>query len=215
MLLKIDDRERNQDFFDALDMYGTEKGFEWKIEHLLVGDIMCGNIIIERKEATDFICSIMDGRLREQAAKMCLNYKNRYIIIEGNPFRTESVIHHHAIMGMMTSLLVKHDIKIMFVDNAVQTAYACYSIIHKHLTEETFNPTEHKQAVYKNTDDDIVVAMLLQIPRLPYNKAKAIAEQYEYSFLKLVNNVSIERLLQIEGIGDVIAKRVYNFLKKH
>ena len=92
---------------------------------LEVGDVACGDIVIERKEAGDFVGSIIDGRLNEQAAKMSLNYDHKYVIIEGNPFRTDSNINPHAIIGKMVSLLVKHDMKIIFVETPTQFVFAC------------------------------------------------------------------------------------------
>lgn len=214
MLFKIDSRESNQDLWDAFDILAYEKGFEYISTGLDTGDVTCGNVVIERKTASDFISSIMDSRGREQPAKMCLNYKYKYIIVEGNPFRTKSAINHNAIIGKMSSLLVKYEINILFVDTPVHFVYACYSIIRKHMDGETFDPEDFIQLKYKTTDEHIITAMIHQIPGLGYDKAKTIAEKYNNSFSNMVNEISIESLQEIEGIGKVTAEKVYEIIKK-
>lgn len=215
MLLKIDDRERNQEMFDAFDILGSENDFQYKICHLETGDVVCGDIVIERKEAVgDFIGSIIDGRLREQAAKMCLNFEHKYLIIEGNPYRTRSKISHNAIIGKMTSLAVKYNIKIILVETPQQFAYACWSIIKKHIEEGMFDPNDFKKLSYKVSDDDIVTAMILQIPGIGYDKAKQIAEKYNYSLITLTNNITKEELCSIEGIGEVTAEKVISVVTR-
>jgi len=206
--IKVDTREHNQEMFDSFDILATKQGFEYERTFLEVGDVACGNIVIERKEANDYVSSIMDGRLREQAAKMSLNYQYKYVIVEGNPYKTKSSINAHAIIGKMTSLLIKHDIKLLFVETPEQFAFACYSIIKKHMDEGSFNPEEFKKLQYKVGKNDIITAMLYQIPNIGYDKAKAIAEMFEYSLPKLLNEVTKEKLMLIKGIGETMAERI-------
>lgn len=214
MIIKIDTREHNTEMFDAFDILCHERGWEYEVDTLLTGDVMCGNIIIERKEAGDFIHSIMDGRLKEQAAKMCLNFKHKFIIIEGDIFGTESKISTNAIIGKMTSLVVKHNIKLINVANPSQFAYACMSLIDKHISGEIFNPEEHQSLAYKTDNTDILTAMLYQIPRLGWDKAKLIAEKCDYSLKVFVEKASVERLLEIDGVGDVMAERIMSYVTK-
>ncbi len=208
MHIKVDTREKSEQLFDAFDILAYEKGFDYEKTTLQVGDVSCGNVVIERKEANDFVSSIMDGRLSSQAAKMCLNYEYKYVIIEGNPFRTNSKINENAIIGKMSSLAVKYNIRMLFVEYPQQFVYACYSIIKKHAEEGTFNPNEHDTLAYKNSEEDIVVSMLYQIKNLGLDKAKAIAEMYDYNLAVLTFSITKEDLLTIPGIGDVIADKI-------
>lgn len=214
MKFKIDSREHNEDLFTSFDLLGAEKGFTYEKTFLDVGDITCGNIVIERKTAGDFIGSIMDGRLKEQSAKMSLNYKFKYIIIEGNPFRTESEIHTHAIIGKMTSLAVKHQIHILTVENPSQLVYMCWSLINKHIMGGTFNPAEHNVLRYKVKDEEFLSSCLYQISNLGIEKAKTISEMFNNSFTEFMNNVTKEKLKMIDGVGDKLSERIISLFKK-
>jgi len=213
MIIKIDTREHNEDMFDAFDLICAEHGWSYEKTFLTVGDIACGNIVIERKEAGDFVHSIMDGRLKEQAAKMCLNYEYKYVIIEGNPFQTDSRISTNAIIGKMTSLIVKHNIKLLYVDNPAQLAYACFSLIKKHIEGEIFNPNEHQTLAYKTDNKDVLTAMLYQIPNIGFEKAQLISNLCNHSLKTFVEKATKERLMNIDGIGDVMSDRIMEFTK--
>lgn len=211
---KVDSREKSQDLFDAFDIYGAEKKFTWEKTYLEVGDVVCGNICIERKDAGDFVGSVMDGRLKEQAAKMFMNFKHKYIIIEGNPFKTNSQIHHNALIGMMASLSAKYGIHILNVENQNQFVYACYSLVNKHVLQEEFNPETHSMLKHKITDEEIIVAMLHQIPGLGYDKAKAIAGLYGNSLKRIMNDINYGDLIVLNGIGKKTAEKIINILNK-
>ena len=128
MKILVDTREHNEDIFDTLDILSSEKGFEWEKATLETGDVVCGNVCIERKEAGDFVGSITTGHLKEQCAKMCLNFPDpnghKYLILEGDPYTTRSNMNINAITGQMTSLAVKYNIKLVYVPNAAQFVYA-------------------------------------------------------------------------------------------
>lgn len=210
----LDDREHSQTLKDAFQYVGITRCFDYEIAHLEIGDVQCGNICIERKEASDFVGSIMDGRLKEQARKMNLGFEHRYIIIEGNPFQTGSAISHNAIIGKMTSLLVKHNIGLLFVENELQFVETCYSIVKKHMENHQFNPNYVPSAIPKKTEDEILAMMLCQINGISYSKAKDICSLYNNSLSTLVNNATIGEIKSIDGVGKVLATRICEFVKK-
>ena len=77
----VDDRERPSGVIAEL-----EKGLAVvvKIEHLSVGDYCVdGAVLIERKTATDFAQSLMDGRLFSQAGRMSSSPFGRLTLLRG------------------------------------------------------------------------------------------------------------------------------------
>lgn len=68
---------------------------DYRVEDLLV---------VERKSATDFVLSIMDGRLFEQAAKMSAGSATSVLLLEGDPLETRSAIEPASIVGAMSAL---------------------------------------------------------------------------------------------------------------
>jgi ERCC4-type nuclease len=211
---KVDSREHNPDLFLYFDLYSKEKGFSWSKELLEVGDIVCGNVCIERKEASDFVGSILDGRLKEQAMRMYANYEHRYIIIEGDVFATKSNINHNAIIGKMTSLCAKYGIYLINVNSPRHTVYTCYSIVAKIFAENKLDFINFNKSVRRLNDIDIVVAMLLQIPGLGLDRAKKIAEFYKTTPSEIFGKICYNDLVNIDGIGEVTTRKVLNSIGK-
>lgn len=213
MEILIDLRERSEDLLYHFKTLALEKSFDFKQQMLVVGDVVCGNVVIERKEASDFVSSIFDGRLKEQAAKMSMNFQHKYVIIEGDPFHSGSDISDHAIIGKMTSLLVKNDIRLLVVNNTEQFVYACYSLITKHQEAKNFCADDFEKVLFKIDGEAILTAMLFQIPGLGIDKSKQIAQLYNNSLKAFVNTATENELIKIDGIGKKTAQKVLSFLK--
>jgi len=75
----IDDREDIR-FFNALKLEIPHI----KRKRLQIGDITFADVVIERKDADDFLSSLLDGRISKQLHKMKDAYEHRIFIITGN-----------------------------------------------------------------------------------------------------------------------------------
>ena len=106
-------------------------GIKFERKRLKTGDYVLGNCCIERKEINDFCASIIDGRLKGQVEKMKRDFKYNYVIVIGRVKDKTSDIHENCILGKMTSLIVKHDMKLLFADDEFQFCYLVKSLIAK------------------------------------------------------------------------------------
>ena len=77
-----DDREAGQPVLIALQSLGC---LQAKVERLSVGDYdLGGRLIVERKTAKDFVASIIDGRLFQQASQLSRAPEQSCLILEGS-----------------------------------------------------------------------------------------------------------------------------------
>lgn len=77
-----------------------------EVRELGCGDYMVReDYAIERKTATDFVLSIMDKRLFEQATKMKGEFGRCVVILEGDVYKTRSGIEPKAITGALNWLV--------------------------------------------------------------------------------------------------------------
>jgi ERCC4-type nuclease len=186
------------------------------------------DVVIERKEASDFASSTTDGRLSEQADRMIAEHDHVYVIIEndvgqyydGDKYQTKSFynlqyshVGYKSLIGMQTSLAVKRDIKIIYTESVEHTIYAVNRVF------ERFMDDEHVSAdggYVKTADtgevDDVQVAMLMQIDGISEDKAEEIIQCLGSigGFIHAYNEgADVERdLKSIEGIGPTLADRV-------
>ena len=109
--MKIDDRERK-----------IFKHFpDFDIVRLEVGDIISGDVCIERKSLTDFISSVKDKRLLIQAKRMRENYDNCYILVESDLskiakhiFFKNLKININYIKSVVSQVLIHYNVPVVF-----------------------------------------------------------------------------------------------------
>ena len=74
-------------------------------QELSSGDyVLTEGCAVERKEATDFVLSVMQGRLFDQVARMQNEYAQVTVLIEGDPYATRSNIAPEAVDGALSWL---------------------------------------------------------------------------------------------------------------
>ncbi|MEM3407381.1 MAG: ERCC4 domain-containing protein [Nitrososphaerota archaeon] len=79
-MILIDYREKDSGIPRLL----MKKNIPISFENLEIGDYIIGDIVIERKTSKDFIASIFDGRIFEQAGKISSYTNKSILLIEGN-----------------------------------------------------------------------------------------------------------------------------------
>lgn len=99
MEIHVDYRERK--IIDIL----NNLNIEHKIFTLDIGDILIGDILIERKTLSDLVASIKDGRYQEQ--KMRLKQYNGKVIFLIEGFLEKSNPNYDMILGAMVSIQFK------------------------------------------------------------------------------------------------------------
>ncbi len=108
---------------------------EVSIEALDCGDFVVGpGAVVERKRGDDFVSSIFDGRLMEQAARLKATYARVFIVIEGNPYEGRSQIAPSAITGAISYLAALCQFTVLRVENLAETA-AVVTTIARHLQD--------------------------------------------------------------------------------
>jgi ERCC4-type nuclease len=99
------------------------KGIEVVQLELACGDYRVGDeLLIERKAATDFVLSIMDGRLFEQVAKMAAETSRAVILLEGDPLKVRSEMREESILGAMSAIPVFFNVSLLQAGSIEQSA---------------------------------------------------------------------------------------------
>jgi Fanconi anemia group M protein len=104
-------------FTITIDMREQRSGLTQRLENseivtvqyadLAVGDFLLSNdVVVERKEATDFLLSVFDQRLFSQVAHMKATYLRPIILIEGDIFKTRSAVTPNALRGALSWMSV-------------------------------------------------------------------------------------------------------------
>lgn len=195
----IDYREQN----GILEKIAKKFPYQYKLENLITGDmIVNGTLCIERKTPADFVHSITDGRLFDQAIKMKNNYPACVIAVEGRLAellykQTKGNLNINAIMGTVASLTVDFNIPVVFMDKYSQLLY--YHFINRMFKQKSSAPRVH--VVKEDDPDKARLAVLCSVPHVGGKKAHLILKEFG-SVANAISNV--DNWERVEGIGNKI-----------
>ena len=106
-----------------------------KSKLLVVGDYLVSDrIAIERKTSQDFVSSIMDRRLWDQASALKKNFEKPVLIIEGNNLYER--INPNAVRGAFAALAVDFAIPMIWTTDAKETAAMIYWLAKREQLDE-------------------------------------------------------------------------------
>jgi len=206
----VDQREINSGVVAALK---TDE-VEFLIKSLPAGDYVVDNrVFIERKTTKDFIRSIIDGRLFNQAAKLKKFGDRQLFIIEGlNPVLT-SGINRKAVTGAIISLAVSWQIPILYCDSPRHTAFII-GLIHAQLTKRA-ETIKHKTYWRKKSNNRELQKknILESMPMIGPHLANELLNNF--GSLNKIFKASEDELKDVPGIGEKKAKKIKWMLKEN
>jgi len=177
-------------------------------------------IPVERKAAEDFVASIQDGRIFNQAYMMSTLSPVGYIIVEGTPSLAlfERKFPRRAYIGALASLALKRSpyghrgqISIIVVDSYHDTALFL-ALLYKQLQEGKLDRLPKLVVKGKRLLDKkgVMIAMLQAIPGVGQERARMIAEHFN-SISELVR-ASVSDIARVKGVSIELARRIKDYL---
>ncbi len=202
----VDSREHSKDIIHAL----HDMGVAVTMQRLEVADyLLSGSIGVEFKTPKDFVDSIIDGRILEQAKKMVDAFPTPLIVIQGDQdLYAQRNIHPHAVQGMLSTLALSFRIPVLFTRTPEETAHIFYTIIKREqkgslndYLPKSADPTSAKER------QERIIAML---PGIGPVLARRILRHF--GTVQKVLEASEEELTKIENVGAAKASMIREFL---
>lgn len=179
---------------------------------LPVGDyILSENVVVERKEAVDFVNSIMDRRLFGQVAQMKATYARPVVMIEGDVFATRSGIAHDALRGALSWLSVIEGVSLVHTRDANDTA-TFLEVMVRHAQEGL----GYEIPLRGNKPKNLKVLSQFAVEGLPGcgpGTAKKLLEHF--GSVERVFTATAEDLRQVKGVGPKTAEQIRELLVFH
>ena len=198
-----DDREKTK----AIEI--LKQKFKMERQRLEVADfIISTDIGIERKRAGDFEQSIIDGRLFSQVERLKKEFEKPLIVIIGNDFER---ITSKALSGAFISLIVDHNIPIVFLNNEEEFAEFISRIV-----EREGKPARERKTNFSRKNKDLKLQQLNVIEALQ-GVGPMLARNLLQKFRTIKNlfNADEKQLREVEGVGKIKAKKIKDlFLKE-
>ena len=226
MKVIIDSREKARK--EPARIFYSGKGHEASIEMLEVGDYLFDDqVVFEYKEIGDFMSSILNESLFNEAANQSLKYPYHYVIIVGDVkdyVKGRWVYHKSRWKGDYPSYIVKNYSRYYGALRRLRTfttPIECYDMKQAfyEMLLQAIKCLDGKTKFYTNVtrpipSQDPIDVLLTSTKNISVKKANAIRKHHTLTNLYDLMNLTVNDFKAVEGIGEVTSTNLYNFLHK-
>ncbi|MDE0707770.1 MAG: helicase-related protein, partial [Candidatus Poseidoniales archaeon] len=206
VIVFIDHREEKS----ALAARLRQEGLTVEIVTLPVGDVKISDqILIERKSTRDFIDSLLDGRLLDQATRLVGAAPRSLLVLEGNDLFQHRAVNGQAIMGALATLTLDYGLPVVTSADTAETARFIavsarretkmlehLSTVAQNRLRSSEHPDQSDNVAAANVFDSIVP--ILDATKAPLSEARQ----------REVHGITRSMLEQVPGIGPALASRI-------
>jgi ERCC4-type nuclease len=204
-----------------------------------VGDVMIRNedvcVFFERKTWGDLRASILDGRWREQKARMLdtgdeQGLRETFVyVVEGAPPRWDSEetrfgVAEKTLLSALARAQMRDGVKVFHTSDSSESALlVCYmhgQICKGEFTKSTTERRAGLSAKRRKRDNiesprESLVAMLCALPGISFNVADAISSKF--ATMRLLSTASLSDISEVRlssgrRVGPAVAKRLFDVL---
>ena len=216
MLVQISDKEQKR--IPKAEQYFTSLGCKTEVTNLKYGDYVFDHqVAIEYKTMADFIASIQDNRVFNEAINQAENYDYHYVLIQGNEHeRTKciSMTQHYIPVnlfqyhGAIASLNRYTTVIESYTPYLNEAFYKMWIQARKDLNNKPIVkkfPRKHKNSAFN--------WLCYCVYGISAKKAQAIIDELELISLTDLMKVTHQDLTQVDGIGDKTATDIIRSLQ--
>ena len=203
--LIADSRETRSGLIDSLQRQGAQV----IVEELEAGDyVLAEGVAVERKEANDFVASILDRRLFAQVPLLKATYARPFLLIEGSLAAVRSAITEEALIGALSYLSLLEGIPLLYSDNKAQSVLHLLTLA-RHATEGLGYDIALRGG--KPKDRSSQAQYLIEgLPGIGPTAAKKLLAHFGSAAAVL--RAAPEELALVKGIGPKMAATVHEVL---
>ncbi len=206
MEIIVDVREQNSRVVRDL----AAKGTKILSTKLSSGDyIISEDMAVERKSVSDFLESLMDGRLFSQAKMLARDYPNPVMIIEGESLHGKRNINEKAIYGALASLVSDFRITVFRAEDENETAGILAALLNRK------NKGEKRHSIRKDKHSlstaDTRRYILEGLPNVSGTLADRLLEHF--GSVREVFLADEDALQEVKGIGPATAKKIVGIIE--
>lgn len=186
-------------------------GISIDLQQMEVGDyLLSSRCAVEYKTVSDFVNSLIDGRLLQQAKELKKTYGRPLYIIEGQEdMYAVRNIHANAIRGMLAALTVDFGIPVLQTKSSKETAALLAQIAKREQDDENKGFSLHgdrKPISLKDQQEYVVTSF----PGVGPTLAKPILKAFKN--VKNFVNATEDELRQVPQLGEKKAKQIKDVL---
>jgi ERCC4-type nuclease len=211
MKVAISDKEQSR--IPQAEKYYQELGLEVTVENLQYGDyVFDNNVSVEYKTMADFIASIQDNRVFNEAINQAEHFDWHYVLIHGNEhertkllamtknYRPVTIFQYHGSIASINRYSTVMEVYSPYINEAFYKMYiqAKKDLQNKPIVKKF--PKKHKNAAYNY--------LAYCVYGVNSKRAQDICYYCELDTLEDLLNLTHQDLIKIDGIGDKLADKI-------
>lgn len=201
----------HREFNSAVVRELAKAGLVVKPETLEVGDyVLSDRVAVERKEASDFATSLIDGRLFPQAKALRDSYSTGIVVVEGEGLFTARRISEEAIWSALASLATDFHLSVFVTKDAAETARLLASVARREQQKEQ-RPLAVRAQKGAMSDDERLRFLVEGLPGVSAVLARRLLEAF--GTVREIANADVDELRKVEGIGPATAEAIHRILR--
>ncbi len=165
--------------------------------------------ILVHNTADDFINSIIDGRIFQQAEELIDNFEKPVIIIEGNYFR--ETMDENSVKAALSSLILNYGISVITTNCPEESAKMIYWLAKKEQGDSK-RPVVIKGRKKPKDIKKLQEHIISGFPGVSSKLSKRILQ--EFKTIRKFSNTTERDLKKIDGIGKVMSKKLRKILNE-
>lgn len=189
--------------------------------------VVSDRVGVERKNVSDFIGSMKDGRIFSQAHDMAQTYEHPIVILEGQLSRAfkRSAMRPASVYGALSSLALDYGVNIIPTDSPESTAILLHRLAYREQAKEE-RKIQLRSLNRSLPLQDQQVFLLSGLPQIGTTLAQELLNTYEtpYRVIEMFANAEVrvsksgktKRLLgplsDVKGVGPVIVENAQKLL---
>ena len=188
----------------------VELGYSTEVMDIESADVVISSrVAVTVRTVDQFIDGISDGSMLTSLAKMKHEYLHPILIVQGAPQGEGVQAGNVAVYDALSALLSEFHMPILSTSNANETA----SAIHSLQKQEAAKHAKEGKGVQTTLDVPSRQMFLVQgLPNVSATLAQRLLEKF--GSVKGIADADVEELMQVDGIGKVIAEGIHTVLRK-
>ena len=187
-----------------------EAGLQLEERELEGADIVISpRVAIAVRTVDQFIDGISDGSMFSTLGKLKHAYLHPILMVQGEPEGEGAQAGNAVVYDALSSLLAEYHMAILSTRNASETAAQVISLLRQE------SETREKSTKGVQTTLDVPSRQRFLVQGLP-NVSATLAQRLleKFGSVKGIADADVEELMQVDGIGKVIAEGIHTVLRK-
>ena len=183
-----------------------------KPAQLPVGDfVLSDRLGVERKTVDDLVDSLVDGRLFAQVKLLRQSYAAPVLVVEGEDLAPARRIPPAALHGALASVVADFGVPVLRTRDAHETAALLYGMARRE-QKEAGRPVALRGDKRASDPDDELRVVLEGVPGVSAVLAERLLRRFRT--LSAVAAADEAELREVEGIGEVLARRIAEIFRR-